>query len=143
MTSVLAVVYATYPPYGGSALELIARILEIEKLTHDFGIGQQSFQQLQRVSALHFGDPRVRALIAVQAIFSLQTQGFRNKDLRRLLAQALGLKNQQITQGEMSYDLQRLRLHGFNRTKRRRTPATNFLHSDEGRGCSIRVPSTA
>jgi len=30
-----------------------------------------------------------------------------------LLAQALGLDNQQITQGKISYDLRRLRLHGL------------------------------
>ena len=41
-------------------------------------------------------------------IFSLQPQGFRNRELRRLLAQALGSDNQQITQGKMSYDLRRL-----------------------------------
>ena len=95
------------------------RILEVEKLSHDCGIGQQSFQQLQqpadiegqRASALRFGDPRVQALFAVLVIFSLQPQGFRNKDLRPLLAQALGLDSQQITQGKMSYDLRRLRLH--------------------------------
>ena len=39
------------------------------------------------------------------------TPGFRNKDLRPLLAKALGLDSQQITQGKMSYDLRRLRLH--------------------------------
>jgi hypothetical protein len=97
------------------------RILELEKLTHDCSIGQQSFHQLQqpadiegqRVSALRFGDPRVQALFAVLVIFSLQPQGFRNRELRPLLAQALGLNNQQITQGKMSYDLRRLRLHGL------------------------------
>jgi hypothetical protein len=95
------------------------RILEVEKLSHDCGIGQQSFLQLQQpadiegqhVSALRFGDPRVQALFALLVIFSLQPQGFRNKDLRPLLAQALGLDHQQITQGKMSYDLRRLRLH--------------------------------
>ena len=95
------------------------RILEVEKLSHDCGIGQQSFLQLQQpadiegqhVSALRFGDPRVQALFALLVIFSLQPQGFRNKDLRPLFAQALGLDHQQITQGKMSYDLRRLRLH--------------------------------
>jgi hypothetical protein len=97
------------------------RILELEKLTHDCSIGQQSFQQLQqpadiegqRVSALRFGDPRVQALFAVLLIFSLQPQGFRNRELRPLLGQALGLDNERITQGKMSYDLRRLRLHGL------------------------------
>src|SRR6201982_3606398 len=95
------------------------RILEVEKLTHDCNMGQQSFQQLQQpadvegqhVSALRFGDPRVQALFAVLVIFSLHPQGFRNRDLRPLLAQALGLDNEQITQAKMSYDLRRLRLH--------------------------------
>jgi hypothetical protein len=97
------------------------RILEVEKLTHDCCIGQQSFQQLQQpanvegqhASALRFGDPRVQALFAVLVLFSLQPQGFRNKELRPLLAQALGLDCQEITQGKTSYDLRRLRLHGL------------------------------
>src|SRR6201981_2498179 len=95
------------------------RILEVEKLSHDCSIGQQSFQQLQRpaevegqhVSALRFGDPRVQALFAVLVILSLQPQGFRNRDLRPLLAQAAGLDTEQITQAKMRYDLRRLRLH--------------------------------
>ena len=97
------------------------RILKVEKLTHDCCIGQQSFQQLQQPakvegqhgSALRFGDPRVQALFAVLVLFSLQPQGFRNKELRPLLAQALGLDSPQITPGKMSYDLRRLRLHGL------------------------------
>jgi hypothetical protein len=97
------------------------RILDVEKLTHDSAIGQQSFEQLQqpanlegqRASALRFGDPRVQALFAVLVLFSLQPQGFRNKELRPLLAQALALNSQEITQGKMSYDLRRLRIHGL------------------------------
>jgi DNA-binding HxlR family transcriptional regulator len=97
------------------------RILEVEKLSHDCGIGQQSFERLQhpaniegqRASALRFGDPRVQALFAVLVLFSLQPQGFRNKELRPLVAQALGLDSRDITQGKMSYDLRRLRLHGL------------------------------
>ena len=97
------------------------RILKVEKLTQDCCIGQQSFQQLQQPakveaqhgSALRFGDPRVQALFAVLVLFSLQPQGFRNKELRPLLAQALGLDSPQITPGKMSYDLRRLRLHGL------------------------------
>jgi hypothetical protein len=96
--------------------------LEVEKLSHDCAIGEQSFQQLQQpldidgqhASALRFGDSRVQALLAVLVIFSLQPQGFRNKELRPLLTQALGLDDpQSITQGKMSYDLRRLRLHGL------------------------------
>ena len=97
------------------------RILEIEKLSHDCAIGQQSFEQLQhpanveaqRASALRFGDLRVQALFAVLVLFSLQPQGFRNRELRPLLAQALDLDSSDITHGKMSYDLRRLRLHGL------------------------------
>ena len=97
------------------------RILEIEKLSHDCAIGQQSFEQLQhpanvegqRASALRFGELRVQALFAVLVLFSLQPQGFRNRELRPLLAQALGLDSLDITHGKMSYDLRRLRLHGL------------------------------
>jgi hypothetical protein len=67
----------------------------------------------QHVSALRFGDPRVQALFAVLVILGLQPQGFRNRDLRPLFAQASGLDTQQITQAKMSYDLRRLRLHGL------------------------------
>ena len=45
----------------------------------------------QRASALRFGDPRVQALFAVLAVFSLQFQGFTKAELRALLAQMLGL----------------------------------------------------
>jgi hypothetical protein len=52
--------------------------------------------------------------LAVLVIFSLQPQGFRNKELRPLLTHALGLDDpQSITQAKMSYDLRRLRLHGL------------------------------
>jgi hypothetical protein len=75
--------------------------------------------EIALVSALRFGDPRVQALFTVLVIFSLQPQGFRNKDLRPLLAQALDLENQQITQGKMSCDLRRLTSPRINRTNRR------------------------
>lgn len=45
--------------------------------------------------------------------FSLQAEGFRNRELRPLLAQALGVELEQITAGMMSYELRRLRLHGL------------------------------
>ena len=49
----------------------------------------------------------------VLVLFSLQPQGFRNRQLRPLLAQLLGIPQSQITPGRMSYDLRRLRLHGL------------------------------
>jgi hypothetical protein len=97
------------------------RVLEVEKLSHDCHVGAERFQTLQqpvevdgqRGSALRFGDPRVQALLAVLVLFCLQPEGFRNQQLRPLLAQFLGLKADDITRGRMSYDLRRLRLHGL------------------------------
>jgi hypothetical protein len=97
------------------------RVLEVEQLSHDCQIGSAAFEKLQQpatvdgqhASALRFGDARVQALLAVLVIFCLQPEGFRNKQLRPLLAQFLGLPADQITSGRMSYDLRRLRLHGL------------------------------
>jgi hypothetical protein len=98
------------------------RALEVETVSHDNRIGAQAFDGLQapvtnhegqRAAALRFGDRRVQAMLAVLLLMSLQIEGFRNRQLRPLLAQMLGLEEDQITQGKMSYDLRRLRLHGL------------------------------
>jgi hypothetical protein len=95
--------------------------LEVEQLTQDAHIGAKAFDQLQKpaevdgqhASALPFGQERVQALLMVLVLFCLQPEGFRNRQLRPLLAQLLGLPESQITPGRMSYDLRRLRLHGI------------------------------
>jgi hypothetical protein len=97
------------------------RVLQVEQLTHDCHIGAEAFTQLQQpaevdgqhASALPFGQERVQALLAAVVLFCLQPEGFRNRQLRPLLAQLLGLAESDITPGRMSYDLRRLRLHGF------------------------------
>jgi hypothetical protein len=97
------------------------RVLQVEQLTHDCHVGAEAFEKLQkpaevdgqRASALPFGQQRVQALLAVLVLFSLQPVGFRNRQLRPLLAQWLGLAESNISPGRMSYDLRRLRLHGL------------------------------
>ena len=97
------------------------RVLEVETLSHDCQIGAAEFERLQKpaevagqhASALRFGDPRVQALLSVLLLFSLQPEGFRNRQLRPLLAQALGLKAEELKPGRLSYELRRLRLHGI------------------------------
>jgi hypothetical protein len=97
------------------------RVLEVEQLTHDCHIGAEAFDKLQKpaevdgqhASALPFGQERVQALLTVLVLFCLQPEGFRNRQLRPLLAQLLGISDSQITPGRMSYDLRRLRLHGL------------------------------
>jgi len=97
------------------------RVLEVERVSHDCHIGAEAFDKLQKpaevdgqhVCALPFGQPRVQALLSVLVMFVLQPGGFRNKQLRPLLAQLLGIDESEITAGRMSYDLRRLRLHGL------------------------------
>src|SRR5256712_8261904 len=97
------------------------RLLQVEQLTHDCHIGAQAFAKLQKpaevdgqqVSALPFGQERVQALLTVLVLFCLQPEGFRNRQLRPLLAQWLGIGESKISPGRMSYDLRRLRLHGL------------------------------
>jgi hypothetical protein len=97
------------------------RVLEVERLSHDCQIGAAAFEQLQKpaevdgqhASALPFGQERVQALLMVLVMFCLQPEGFRNRQLRPLLAQLLGIVESQLSPGRMSYDLRRLRLHGI------------------------------
>jgi hypothetical protein len=54
-----------------------------------------------------------QALLMVLVLFCFQPEGFRNRQLRPLLAQLLGISESKISPGRMSYDLRRLRLHGL------------------------------
>jgi hypothetical protein len=97
------------------------RVLQVEQLTHDCHIGAQAFEKLQQpaevdgqhASALPFGQERVQALLMALVLFCLQPEGFRNPQLRPLLARLLGISESKITPGRISYDLRRLRLHGL------------------------------
>lgn len=97
------------------------RLLDVQKISHDCFLGEAAFQQVvspvevngQHASALRFDDPRVQALLSALLLFSLAPQGFSNKNLREPLARLLGIDPALMTQGRMSYDLRRLRLHGL------------------------------
>ena len=97
------------------------RLLHVQHISHDCLLGEDAFQQVnqpqmvsgQRVAALRFTDPRVQALFSALVAFRLLPQGFANHELRVLLAPLLGLAPDQFTQGQMTYHLRRLRLHGL------------------------------
>ena len=97
------------------------RLLEVQKISHDCAIGENTFSEVvrpieingQRAAALRFGDARVQALFAVLTVFSLQLRGFTNAEMRALLAQMLGSDPANYPAGRMTYDLRRLRLHGI------------------------------
>jgi hypothetical protein len=97
------------------------RLLNVQTISHDCAVGEDTWNQVvrpitigeQRASALRFDDPRVQALFAVLLLFVFQIDGFASHQLRRPLAQLLGVDPATITRGRMTYDLRRLRLHGL------------------------------
>jgi hypothetical protein len=97
------------------------RLLETQTITHDSILAEETFQQLnrprivqdQRVSALRFADPMVQAVWNALLLFDLLPAGFSNRELRNNLAALLGQPAEQFTQGRMTYQLRRLRLHGL------------------------------
>jgi len=97
------------------------QLLQVERISHDCTLGEKSFQKLQspvivnqqRAAALRFGDRRVLALLQVLVLFCFLPDGFRNSTLREHYAHLLGLDPDAITQGQMTYQLRRLKLHGL------------------------------
>jgi hypothetical protein len=97
------------------------RLLDVQRISQDCGIGEDVFHQIQqpvvegtqRAGSLRVSDPRVRAVLSALVIFRLLPRGFSNRDLREHVAPLLGLDPSAITQGKMTYDLRRLRLHGL------------------------------
>jgi hypothetical protein len=97
------------------------RLIEVENISHDCTVGEKDFRalqspvvkQAQRAAALRFGDPRVLALFHTLVLFSLLPQGFRHRDLRQRYATLLGIDPTALTQGQMTYQLRRLLMHGL------------------------------
>ena len=97
------------------------RLLDVQRASHDPTLGADAFAQVtspvmvgtQRVAALRFDQLRTQALLCALVIFRLLPRGFANRDLREHLAPLLGILPGALTQGQMTYDLRRLRLHGL------------------------------
>jgi hypothetical protein len=96
------------------------RLLHVQCTSHDCTIGEDAFRQVnepvvvngQRASALRFADRMVQALFSALLVFRLLPRGFSNRELRDHWASLLGQPAQNMTQGQMTYHLRRLRLHG-------------------------------
>jgi hypothetical protein len=67
----------------------------------------------QRAPALRFLDPRVFALFMAPVVFRLLPQGFTARDLSQHVAPRLGKAPGDLSLGQLTYDLRRLRLHGL------------------------------
>jgi hypothetical protein len=112
------------------------RLLDVQRLSHDPALGEAEFDRIhrpqlvdgQRASALRLDDVRVRALLAALLVLHLLPRGFTNQDLREHIAPLLGLPPGKFTQGRMTYNLRRLRLHGLiaRIPKSRRYSVTDF-----------------
>ncbi len=97
------------------------RLLEVERLSHDCMLAEDTFQAInspvtagrQRASGLRFADARVHALWHAIILFRQLADGFRSADLRHHVAALSGRDPNTISQGAMTYQLRRLRLHGL------------------------------
>lgn len=97
------------------------RLLNVQKISQDCAVGEEAFRDItsckrvgnQRASALPYGHPVVLALFQLLLLFRLLPMGFRNQELRAALAPLLGKEPGTCTQGQMTYQLRRLRLHGL------------------------------
>ena len=97
------------------------RLLDVERLSHDCMLTEDTFQTIngpvaagrQRASGLRFADARVQSLLHALIPFRLLANGFRCADLRHQLAILSGRDPESISQGAITYQLRRLRLHGL------------------------------
>jgi hypothetical protein len=98
------------------------RLLRVQTLGHDPITGIDVLHTVTdpaitengtRVPGLRLGQQRSHALLTALPMFRLQPNGFTNHDLRPLIAQLRGLPPEEITVGQMTYDLRRLRHHGL------------------------------
>jgi hypothetical protein len=97
------------------------RLLDVQQISHDCAVGEDVFRRVtqpievngQRASAMRYGDACVLALLSALLVFRLLPRGFSNCELKEHLAPLLGEDPSTLTQGRMTYQLRRLRLHGL------------------------------
>jgi hypothetical protein len=97
------------------------RLLDVQRISQDCAIGEDAFQGVngpvevdgQRASALRFADLIAQVLFSALLVFRLLPRGFSNRDLRNHCAPLLGIAPDDMTPGQMTYHLRRLRLHGL------------------------------
>ena len=102
--------------------EINRRLLEVERVSHNSGLSGDSIQRVvqptvtadgEKAPALQFGQPRVMALFLALTLFQHLIDGFHHRDLRTLVIDLLGVKAEEYTTSQMTYDLRRLRLKGM------------------------------
>src|SRR3954466_15577096 len=98
------------------------RLLGAQRLSHNPIRAAEAFTAVHdpiitdpgsRIPGLRLGDRRAHALLQAVLVFRLLPAGFANRNLRELLTDLLGRHPGQISAGQMTYDLRRLRAHGL------------------------------
>jgi hypothetical protein len=98
------------------------RLLGVQRLSHNPIRAAEAFTAVHdpiisdegtRTAGLRLGDRRAHGLLQALLVFRLLPNGFRGRDLRGLLAGLLGQGPDEISTGQISYDLRRLRAHGL------------------------------
>jgi hypothetical protein len=98
------------------------RLRGVQRLDHDPITGTRDLRTLTdpvttdkgtRIPGLRLGQQRSHALLSALLTFRLQPGGFANRDLRTITAQLRALPPEQVSAGQMTYDLRRLRTHGL------------------------------
>jgi hypothetical protein len=118
------------------------RLLDVECISHDPADGAAALAALTnpiitpagtRIPGMRFTDPRVQALLSACCALALLPAGFTNRALRVHLAPLLGLAPEDMTSGQLSYDLRRLRAHRIIektlRTNSYRVTPTGLQHA--------------
>ena len=96
------------------------RLIDVQRLSLDGSVGEATVERVhrpvivagQRAPGLRFLDPRVLALFTALVVFRLLPHGFTARDLRQHVAPLLGKAPSELSLGQLTYDLRRLRLHG-------------------------------
>lgn len=102
-------------------LQANRRLLDAQMTSHDCQIGEDVFDRMnrpcvvgeQRGSGIRFADLKTQMLLCALVLFAHLAKGFCNRDLRGAWAPLLGRAPEEITSGQMSYHLRRLKLHGL------------------------------
>src|SRR3954452_7941842 len=99
------------------------RLLGVQRLSHNPIRAAEAFTAVHqpivtddghRIAGLRLGARRAHALLQALLIFRLLPGGFLHREQRALLTDLLRrLPDEQITAGQMTYDLRRLRAHGL------------------------------
>jgi hypothetical protein len=121
------------PTLCGRSASPPRRLLGVQRISHDPADGAAALAATcdpiihddgTRTAGLRLTDRRAQALLATLCIFRLLPAGFTNRDLRTHLAPLLGKHPEDMTAGQMTYDLRRLREHQLIR----RIPHTRRYH---------------